>query len=258
MKDVLQKYARPALALLLTLALVCLLSYRPAPEGAVPRRHIVSCCVGDATGDGVPELLALSGTGSIDTGERCGQALLVCDASSEEDAGRLGYIPPEKIRHRIDLAGIKPLKVQLGDINGDGLNEVSVCVYKTAKFHPEMAKRPFFFDLKEGNLIPIWLGSRLSRPFDDYILSDLDGDGYDEIIAVEQLENGGRLIAVYGWKGFGFELLAQSAAYDGLLRLAAADGQDASEICAILSNNKEQTALKFRLDNDNRLVSSSY
>lgn len=36
-----------------------------------------------------------------------------------------------------------------------------------------MAKRPFFYDLVEGNLIPVWLGSRLSRPFDDYILNNL-------------------------------------------------------------------------------------
>jgi hypothetical protein len=102
--------------------------------------------------------------------------LLVCDAPAQTDLGKLGYIPPEKILYRIDLAGIRPMKVQLGDINGDGVCEISVCVYKTTTFHPVLAKRPFFFDLVDGNLIPVWLGSRLSRPFDDYILYDIDGD----------------------------------------------------------------------------------
>ena len=189
-----------ASVILLALACVFLFLYKPLPEGAVSRRDIVSYCFGDATNDGSPELLAIAGQGQNDDGERYGQDLIICDVAAEADIGDLGYIPAAKIRQRIDLSSIKPMKVQLGDVNGDGLNEVALCVYKTAKFHPVMAKRPFFFDLVKGNLIPLWLGSRLSRPFDDYVLYDLDADGIEEIVSIERLEDGDRVLAVYNQK----------------------------------------------------------
>ncbi|SMC34466.1 hypothetical protein [Papillibacter cinnamivorans] len=229
-----------------------LFSQRTAPEGSAELRDIVSFCVGDANGNGTDDLLAISGSGKTDEGERNGQFLLICDASAKEDLDTLGYIPPEKIRNRIDLAPIRPMKVQLGDVNGDGINEVSICVYKTTKFHPVLAKRPFFFDLKNGNLIPFWLGSRLSRPFDDYILRDLDGDGADEIISIEELENGGRVLALYNWRGFGFEMLTESKEYDGTLRFAYDPAEQAGEgeIRAVLSSYGEQKALVFRLKDE--------
>jgi hypothetical protein len=207
-----QKWAIVSVAAIAAAAIFLLadpLSRAPLPAGAVPARDVVSLCVGDATGDGVPEMLAIAGEGETGAGERFGELLLVCDASARADMDALGHIPPERVRRRIDLAEIKPMKVQLGDVNGDGLNEVAICVYKTAKFHPVMAKRPFFFDLVEGKLVPVWLGSRLSRPFDDYILYDIDA--VDEIISVERLENGDRAVAAYDWKGFGFEMRAQTA-----------------------------------------------
>jgi hypothetical protein len=109
------------------------------------------------------------------------------------------------------------MKVQLGDVNGDKVNEIALCVYKTTKFYPDLEKRPFFYDLVEGNLIPVWLGSRLSRPFEDYILSDMDADNIDEIVSIEQLENGKSVLAVYNWAGFGFEMQTESKAFDGSL-----------------------------------------
>ncbi len=233
------------------MALVYLLSHNPPPEGSLPHGDIVSYCTGDVTDDGIPELLLITGDGEIDTGERHGQLLLVCNDTAEADLSRLGYIPPEKIQFSFDLSEINPMKVQLGDINGDGVDEVAVCVYKTAKFHPVMAKRPFFFDLAEGNLIPVWLGSRLSRPFDDYILYDLNDNGMDEIISIEQLEDGRRVVAVYNWKGFGFEILAQSEAFDGELCFDTVPGeQTPKEFNAFYSNNREQQRLVFRLNED--------
>lgn len=194
-----------------------LLVKAPPPEGSILTSEIVSYCIGDAIGDGTNQLLAIAGEGEIDSGERHGEYLLVCEASAKDDMDSLGYIPPEKIYYNIDITGIKPLKVQMGDINGDGVKEIAICVYKTAKYHPVMVKRPFFFSLVEGNLIPVWLGSRLSRPFDDYILYDIDADDIDEIISIELLENDDRVITAYDWRGFGFEVLAQSDEFEGKL-----------------------------------------
>ena len=239
--------------ILLALIIVFLLFYRPLPEGAVSGSEIVSFCVGDATNNDTPELLVLAGEGKIESGERHGQYLLVCDASAQADVDDLGYIPPEKIWQSIDLTDLKPLKVQLGDVNGDGVNEVTLCVYKTAKFHPVLAKRPFFFNLVEGNLIPVWLGSRLSRPFDDYILYDIDADEIHEIVSVEALEDGSRVLAVYNWRGFGFEMLTQSKEFDGTLCFdldSCGQSAESGIIRAILSDGSNQTRLQFHLTDD--------
>lgn len=242
-----------AAVMILILALAYLLSHKPLPEGAVLQRDIVSYCTGDATNDGVPELLLISGNGKIDTGERHGGLLLVCDASAITDLDGLGYISPERILYSIELSAIKPMKVQLGDVTGDGIDEVALCVYKTTKFHPELDKRPFFFNLVEGNLIPVWLGSRLSRPFADYILYDIDDDAIEEVISIELLENNNYVVGVYDWRGFGFEMRTQSEAFDGELRFASdAAGQAAEpkEFYAVFSNHGEQTNLVFRLNED--------
>ncbi len=220
------------------------------PEGAVPMREIVSYCSGDADNDGKPELLAIVGEGRLDTGERHGSFLLICDPSEEADIERLGYIQPENVRCRINLTAIKPLKVQLGDVNGDGINEIAVCVYKTAEFHPIMAKRPFFFNLVDGNLVPMWLGSRLSRPFDDYVLRDIDSDDIDEIVSVEQLEDGKRALAAYDWRDFGFELLAQSEEFDGRLVLGQNDVIQKGEISVTHLNNNKKVVFNFRIDGE--------
>ena len=245
----------PALLLLAALAVI-FWPQEPIPEDAVSVKDIVSFCVGDVTGDGVPELLVISGSGKITdddfaADERYGQLLLVCDASIAHNLTSLRYIPAEKIYYSIDLAGIKPMKVQIGDINGDGINEVAICVYKTAKFHEVMAKRPFFFDLVEGNLIPVWLGSRLSRPFDDYVLFDVNADGVDEIVSIEHLENGGRVVALYEWKGFGFEVITQSDALEGKkprfdLETPWAAG-DIAEISVLFSDSTKHVRLIFNL-----------
>ncbi len=242
--------------MLLIVRLTKWLSSESVPEGSILLADIVSYCTGDVDGDGTAKLLAIIGDGEIDSGERHGEFLLVCDASAEIDMNKLGYILPEKIIYQIDLSSIKPLKVQVGDINGDEINEIAICVYKTAEFHPIMAKRPFFYDLVEGNLIPIWLGSRLSKPFDDYILYDIDEDSIEEIISIEQLENGNRVVAIYNWRGFGFEMLTQSEDFETKLFFDLSSMEveiDAKEIGIQYFDGEETIALKFYLEQGNLL-----
>lgn len=193
-----------AVILLAAAAAVLCYSRRPGP-------NIVSWFVADIDGDSADELLVITAGGpdmKLDTGEACGDTLAVY---SEFELRRGGPVIRGEPEAAFDLASIKPLKVLAGDIDGDGRAEIGVCVYKTTKFHPVFAKRPFFYDLKNGELEPVWLGSRLARPFDDYRLFDLDGDGIDEIVSIESEQNGHKLLALYDWKGFGFEIRAVSA-----------------------------------------------
>lgn len=191
----------PAAALLCSLATIAILTGISRPSD-----DIISWFEADIDNDQKNELLAITAHGDsmkLPGGEPYGDTLAVFE---EYEIRRGKSVPSAGPEFAFSLPDLKPFKVQAGDINGDGLPEIALCVYKTAKFHPVPAKRPFFYDLADGGLEPVWLGSRLARPFADYRLADMDGDGIDEIVSIEWLEDGDQVMAVYDWKGFGFEV----------------------------------------------------
>ena len=178
-------------------------------------RDRVSWYVADMDGDAREELLVVTGGAPgqrLETGEAYGKYVEVYSDYRIVGKWPVAFGEPD---YRFDLSDMKPLKVQAGDIDGDGVTELAVCVYKEAKFHPVGATRPFFYDIVEGRLAPIWLGSRLARPFDDYVLADVDQDGICEIVSIEMARSGRKLFAAYDWKGFGFEVKGISDEMDG-------------------------------------------
>lgn len=104
-----------------------------------------------------------------------------------------------------------PGRVSLGDVDGDGGPEALVVVTGVARFDKHMRLRPFVYGWSGRRLYPKWLGSRLSRPFVDAALTDIDGDGRAEIVAVERTRDDAFELAAYRWKQFGFERIATSA-----------------------------------------------
>lgn len=130
----------------------------------------------------------------------------------------------EREVYREDFTQLNPWKVVIGDIDGDGIDDISIGVYKESPLHPVLAKRPFIYSFVEGNLVPKWRGSRLSKPFIDYTFNDLDKDGIDEIVSIEVLEDNKKVINSYKWKGFGFEGFIESMPYDDIKGLNIKDG----------------------------------
>ena len=214
--------------------------------------NIISWCRGniDNTGD---KLFVVAGNGydelkNINYGDR----LLVYDVQGElpkiekvTDTAKLG-----EPLYVFDLADLKPLKVQIGDVNGDGVKEIALCVYKTTYFHPVMAKRPFFYDLVNGELKPVWLGSRLSHPFLDYILVDIDDDGEDELISIDVLENNHYSLYAYKWKGFGFTVYARS---DKFKRIGSLQKAEDNKIKVEIFFNDKETEVTFKYTGNERL-----
>ena len=174
--------------------------YKPEDEGA----EIISCCISDIDGDSDEELLAIEGDGKAFYGNK-----LVM----------LSYDNGLKKLYEREFNELNPWKIQTCDVDSDHRREIALGVYKEANFHPVMAKRPFLYHWDKGDIVPMWRGSRLSRPFEDYIFLDIDEDEKDEIIAIERLSDGKALINAYSWAGFGFESIAESMPYEDIVQL---------------------------------------
>lgn len=128
-------------------------------------------------------------------------------------------------------------EAKIGDLNRDGRPEVDLLVWRPFaawpidKFVPAGGRIKDFHDAEgmschviligwtRGGYNELWAGSALIRPVDQLFPADLDGDGYQELAALEgqydSTQAGGDL-TVWKWDGFGFVLvddLAQNYRY---------------------------------------------
>lgn len=119
---------------------------------------------------------------------------------------------------------LNPKDFMIGEVNGDGVPDLLMLVYKTSRLHPVYAWRPFFYQVSEGTLKPLWRGSRLSSPFTEIVLCDTDGDEKDELIAVEYNRYCRKYLRAYQWNGFGFTGIASGKDYLEIRNLRIQEG----------------------------------
>lgn len=179
--------------------------------------HLIDYEVADLDGDGRPEIVAITARGRAGDGRpEGGDILIVRPGASGLDVVH---------RHR----RLNPWKLELGDVDGDGGRDIVVGVYKKSRYDPVMAKRPFVYAWDGKHLVPKWLGSRLSRRFDDLAVGEMDGRRGDELVALERDGAGNRRVAVYRWYSFGFDWVGATGWMNDLAAVES-DGAGSMEV----------------------------
>lgn len=137
---------------------------------------------------------------------------------------------------------LNPWKLEIADLTGDGSREVVVGVWKKSPRDPVMAKRCFIYGWDGKRLLPMWLGSRLSRRFDDFAVADIDRDGKSELISLEVAPEKKHRIAAYRWSSFGFEWLGCTEDLQGVTALTAVGKE------VLASTSRGRAKLRFSGD----------
>ncbi|WP_058260065.1 hypothetical protein [Fenollaria timonensis] len=77
-------------------------------------------------------------------------------------------------------------KVDLGRVNDENNFDIAFGVYSIAPWHRTPSKRVFLYKVVDLDLKPKFRCSRLINPMYDFILFDIDGDGFDEVVSIEK------------------------------------------------------------------------
>ena len=153
----------------------------------------------DLTGDGIPEKV-----------RRSGEQVFIYRAGTEVWRGDADW-------QVTDLA--------LGDPNDDGRGEVILALWKPDE-EGNLQSHPFIIGYRRGIYRDIWGGSAVAAPIYEVELGDIDGDGAQELMVLEQAGAGDlRTLSVWDWHGWGFSLLWRSpaGAYRELVYSSATD-----------------------------------
>jgi hypothetical protein len=139
--------------------------------------------------------------------------------------------PALQVRHGAKLlwSGIprrwKPWKLAFADVDGNGTREIVLGIHKGTKYFPRPHNCLFIYGWTGQSARKKWLGSSLSKPFTDFLLYDVDGDGRDELIALETLADKKRCVVCYSWNGFGWAADWQRGAWKSARLLGASQGR---------------------------------
>lgn len=166
--------------------------------------QLIDIAVGDIDKDGRDNILILEG----EKHSQYGDMLIIYDLVATSKGLQISE------RYRNKLSTIRPWKIEVCEIDNDGEMEIFIAVNKATRLYRNLENRPFFFNFKNNMLVKKWTGSKLRFPFTDVLFMDLNGNGSDEFIVIEETDEGKYVVSVYYWFGFGFILQGESHIYD--------------------------------------------
>ncbi len=133
----------------------------------------------DLTGDGIPEQIQ----------RQAGSVIVYQD-------GIEAWRSPENWQV-VDLT--------LGDPDLDGRQEMMIAFWRADKTGVTHS-HPFIVGYRGGTYHETWGGSGVSDPIQEVELGDVDGDGLQELVVLEQRSSGEQAVTVWDWHGWGFSL----------------------------------------------------
>lgn len=95
--------------------------------------------------------------------------------------------------------------IETGDVDGNGTDDILVGVIKKTKFDSVNRKRLFVFKLIDGLIRPLWLGSRMANPLEDFTFYK-NKSGLPIVATIEH-DGNKYLVAEYTWKSFGLDFI---------------------------------------------------
>jgi len=94
-------------------------------------------------------------------------------------------------------------RFETGDVDHDGVDDILVGVVKPTRFDPRPARRIFLFKLRNDGVVPLWLGSRVSQPLEDFRFVH----NTETVRTIERERSGAYLVAEYRWRTFGLSFV---------------------------------------------------
>jgi poly-gamma-glutamate capsule biosynthesis protein CapA/YwtB (metallophosphatase superfamily) len=137
--------------------------------------------------------LDLTGDGALERVQLVGEQVVVYHKGSEAWRSPPGW-------QVVDLA--------LGDPNDDGRGEMLLALWQPdAEGMP--CSQPFVVGYRRGDYRLLWAGSAVADPIREVELGDVDGDGVQELIVLEE-RGDAQAVSVWRWHGWGFSLAWRS------------------------------------------------
>lgn len=113
----------------------------------------------------------------------------------------------------------------LGDPNNDGRSEIVLALWRLDAAGHERSQ-PYIVGYRGGEYKVLWGGRPVTAPLLEVEHGDVDGDGAQEVVVLEDQEDG-QQIAVWRWQGWTFSQVWRSerGRYQSLVLLPGSDGR---------------------------------